>query len=258
MIIPCQNAHCGFNINLSDDKIPDKPMKVPCPRCKYPNPILPLNKSVGSKRGEQSQNTGTSANNGSSLKSEIINIIEEKLTMLRHEIRDELGSAPASTEKDELQEEKPQEMLAGAGSDKALICDDNTLIRTQIKDSLSELGFKSEEAKTVEEAIVMIKNASATDQHYTMMLIDKVFPGDDEGGYKILNEIASLPLHIRRRCFVAFVSAQLRTNDASTAFLMGANTVINKKDLPKLQMILKEETAQYENLYKVFNICLES
>lgn len=258
MIIQCQNTHCGFNITLSDDKIPDKPMKVPCPRCKYPNPVYPVSKSVDSKPGEQLQNTGTPANKESSLKDEILSIIENKLSLLRSEIMDELRSTPASTEKTGLQKENPQEMLAGSSSYKALICDDNTLIRTQIKDSLSELGFKSEEAKTVEEAIVMIKNASAMDQHYTMMLIDKVFPGDDEGGYKILNEIASLPLHIRRRCFVAFVSAQLRTNDASTAFLMGANTVINKKDLPKLQMIIKEETAQYENLYKVFNLCLES
>ncbi|MBE9504881.1 MAG: response regulator, partial [Proteobacteria bacterium] len=250
MIIPCQNTHCGFNINLSDDKIPDKPMKVPCPRCKFPNPVHPVSKSVDSRPGEQSQNIGTPTDRESSLKDEILSIIEEKLSMLRSEIRDGLGSTLTTTEKADLQKEKPQEMLAGSSSDKALICDDNTLIRTQIKDSLSELGFKSDEAKTVEEAIVMIKNASAIDQYYTMILIDKVFPGDDEGGYKVLNEVASLPLHIRRRCFVAFVSAQLRTNDASTAFLMGANTVINKKDLPKLPMIIKEETAQYENLYK--------
>ena len=48
----------------------------------------------------------------------------------------------------------------------------------------------------------------------------------------------------------------MKSGDANAAFLMGANTVVNKKDIKRLPAILKEEMAEYERLYRVFNKCL--
>lgn len=259
MIIKCQNIHCGFDITMPDDKIPLKPGKVTCPACTYPNPVSrPGNNNNQLKNDRQENQPETTALEENRFKEEMLSIIDKKISDLRADMLSELRSNTKYIQDNRSVQGESKEIPPGSMISKALICDDSPLIRMQIKDYLSKLGFISDEAKTVDDAITLIKNIQEIDQHYSMILIDKVFHGDEEGGYKILSEIASMPLNVRRKCYVAFVSAQMRTHDASTAFLMGANTVINKKDLPNLPSVLKEEKEQYENLYKVFNLCLHN
>ena len=256
MIIKCRNKECGFDINIPDDKIPNKPVKITCPKCKAVTQLQLPQKEEGVENVEQTHKNSATSDENDSLEKELLSIMEEKLSAFKAEMMSKLSDSQGNNVDSKLFEEGNLGILTSSSMNKALICDDNNLNRKQIKDSLSKLGFISDEASTVDQAISLIDHIRDLDQHYKMIIIDKVFPDDDKGGYKILNEVASLPLVIRRKSFVAFVSAQLRTNDASTAFLMGANIVINKKDLPRLTDILKRETAHYENLYAVYNQCL--
>ena len=238
MKVNCQNEKCGYVINIPDNKIPKRPVRIACPKCKTPNIIKPP---------VSAQSPAASASPQAALESKIMAEVERRLAAFRRE-----GMQPAGT----------GQMLASADSfsplndtetKKALICDDDQIIRQVIKDSVEKLGYLVDEASTIEQSLGFLKQA---DVDYDLILIDKVFPDDAEGGYKILSKVATLPLDIRRQIFVAFISGDMKSGDPTSAFLMGANMVVNKKDLKRLPAILKEELAEYKRLYRVFSKCL--
>ena len=41
MKVNCQNEKCGYVINIPDNKIPKRPVRIACPKCKTPNIIKP-------------------------------------------------------------------------------------------------------------------------------------------------------------------------------------------------------------------------
>ena len=173
--------------------------------------------------------------------------VEQRLAAFRREMMQSPGAQQMLTSPDS------SGPLPDKGTKKALICDDDQMIRQAIKAGVESLGYVVDEASTIEQSLDFLKQA---DIDYDLILIDKVFPDDAEGGYKILSKVATLPLDIRRQIFVAFISGDLKSGDPTSAFLMGANIVVNKKDLKQLPAILKEELAEYKRLYRVFSKCL--
>ena len=229
MKINCQNEKCGYVINIPDNKVPSKPVRIACPKCKGPNIIKPPASAGGASPHD--------------LESKIMRAVEERLASFRREI----SHIPQAA--------VPER--GGAAADvynpkKALICDDDKMVRQVIRDSVEGLGYTSDEASSIDKAIEVLNKPEI---EYSLILIDKVFPEDPEGGYKILSKVALLPLEIRRKIFVIFISGDMKSGDASAAFLMGANTVVNKKDLNRLAAIIEEEMAEYKRLYRVFNEC---
>lgn len=251
MIITCQNQACSFDINIEDGNIPDKPIRIICPRCKTPNTVYPP-KTGKAVKGEAGASSGPSPDQ--MIKEDILASVDERLAILRREILSETRSYKGEQEGEQRGENQTVTPERG-DIKKALICDDEAMVRRILKDSISSLGFISDEAPTVEDAVRILKNPEIG---YDLVLVDKVFPDDPEGGYKILAQLASLPLDIRRRIYVAFVSGDIKTRDSGTAFLLGANTVVNKKDLSKIAPIVEEDMKDYEKLYMVFNRCLRS
>ena len=238
MKVKCQNEKCGYVINIPDSKIPNRPVKIACPKCKSANLIKPPASS-----GKPAAGSGPQAG----LEAKIMGALEQRLAAFRSEVMTGAGAmrgvvAPESGG-----------VLTDKGIKKALICDDDAMVRQVMKDSVAKLGYATEEAPTIEKAL---ESLSHVEIGYSLILIDKVFPDDSEGGYKILSKVATLPLDIRRKIFVVFISGDMKSGDANAAFLMGANTVVNKKDIKRLPAILKGEMAEYERLYRVFNKCL--
>lgn len=238
MKVNCQNKKCGYVINIPDSKMPNRPVKIACPKCKSANLIKPPAASGATAAGPGSQ---------AGMEAKIMGALEQRLAAFRQELlagSGDVQGVPAS---------ESSTVLAGKGIKKALICDDDGMIRQVIKDSVAKLGYQSEEAPTIEKSL---ETLSHVEIDYSLILIDKVFPDDAEGGYKILSKVASLPIDVRRRIFVVFISGDMKSGDANAAFLMGANTVVNKKDIKRLPAILKGEMTEYERLYRVFNKCL--
>ena len=232
MQIKCQNAECGYIINIPPDRVPQKPVKIACPKCKGPNIIKPPVSS------------GPDTDNYARIMAEV----DRKISALRSE----MGGQGANVSTAQLGSGEGH-VITDAGPKKALICDDDKLIAEMIKDITTKMGFVSEVAPTIEQALSMLEDP---DMDYGLVLIDKVFPDDAEGGYKILSKIAVMPLDRRRRMFVIFISGDIKSMDTSSAFLTGANTVVNKKDINKLAGIISNELGDYEKLYSVFNQCL--
>lgn len=234
MKITCQNKECGFIINIPPDRIPDKPVRIACPKCKAPNIITPP----------------SSSESGGDLYEKVMSAVDRKIADLRNEILRQQPIMPGSfspsigPDSNNFQPE---------GSKKALICDDDKMICKVIEDSISKLGYSADGATTIEKALSVLDKP---DIEYSLILIDKVFPEDPEGGFKILTRITSLPLDVRRKTFVVFISGDIKSMDATSAFLMGANAVVNKKDLDKLTGIIATELGEYERLYRVFSASL--
>ncbi|MDT8316664.1 MAG: response regulator [bacterium] len=239
MKVNCQNEKCGYEINIPDNKLPNRPVKIACPECKSANLIKPQAVSGNSAAGTNPQ---------AGLEAKIMGALEQRLAAFRREILAGVGAGAVQG----LFAPESSAVLA-EGIRKALICDDDAMIRQVIKDSVAKLGYQSDGAPTIEGSLDILSHVEIG---YSLILIDKVFPDDSEGGYKILSKVATLPLDVRRKIFVVFISGDMKSGDANAAFLMGANTVVNKKDLNRLSAILKEEMDEYERLYRVFNKCL--
>lgn len=243
MKVNCQNEKCDYVINIPDNKLPNRPVKIACPKCKSANLIKPPASSA--LPGAPSAGSASQAD----LEAKIMGALEQRLAEFRREVM--AGAGFSGT----LQGVAPEgsAILAGRGIKKALICDDDAMVCQVIKDSVARLGYQSEETQTIEKSLDVLSHVEID---YSLIFIDKVFPDDAEGGYKILSKVATLPINVRRRIFVVFISGDMKSGDANAAFLMGANTVVNKKDLNRLHAILKEEMDEYERLYRVFNKCL--
>ena len=239
MKVNCQNEKCGYVINIPDSKIPNRPVKIACPKCKSANLIKPPAVS-----GKPAAGSGSQAG----LEAKIMGALEQRLAAFRREVMSGAGGVVQGVAASES-----NTVLTDKGMKKALICDDDTMMRQVIKDSVARIGYESDEAPTIEKALEVLSHVEID---YSLILIDKVFPDDSEGGYKILSKVATLPLDIRRKIFVVFISGDMKSGDANAAFLMGANMVVNKKDIKRLPAILKGEMAEYERLYRVFNKCL--
>jgi len=250
MIITCKNEDCRFDINISDDKLPARPVRINCPKCRTPNNVYPAGMATGDSRS-----TGNPSIIEEDKPSAILKEVDKRLDALREGILDDVFRY--------VEESK----VAGSGAaegggtlsekkiKKALICDDDKTIRLIIKDSVAKLGFMCDEAESVDKALNLLARG---DSQYSLILIDKVFPEDPEGGYKILAHTASLPIAERRKLFVVFISGELKTSDSGNAFLLGASTLVNKKDLSMLTHILEGEMKDYNRLYSVFTDCLNS
>ncbi len=144
-------------------------------------------------------------------------------------------------------EEGEEGGLGTEGEKEALVCEDEALFQVAISEILERMGYKVELASTREAALTALRTS-----RYDLVTVDNCFPDDPEGGYAILQAINGLPPEVRRRMFVAFVSVDLSTMDTRSAFILGANLTVSKKDVKRLDRILAEGMRAHEKLYRVF------
>ena len=166
---------------------------------------------------------------------------EKQMDALRREVTREilrsLGLAAIGQEGREDEEE----------TSVALICEDEDLFQNVIGESLSKLKYHCDAAPTAKASLERLAAVP-----YSMVTVDSRFPDDPEGGYKILQAINALPPERRRKMFVAFISADLSTMDLNSAFILGANVTVGKKDIKRLDKILSEGIKEHEQRYRVF------
>ncbi len=253
MIITCQNQGCNFDIQIDDKNLPDKPVRISCPKCKSPNTIYPSK----SAKSEGVAKATVETPGDSSLKEDILLAVDERLNALRNEILSRIKGGVSESGHAGSGAESSTNVSAGSlekpGLKKALICNSEDSSRALMKQATAKLGFVTDEASTVENALQAL---SKQNLDYGLILVEKVFTGDPEGGYKIIGKLSSLPIDVRRKIFVLFISTDLKTNNSSSAFLLGANGTMNKKDINRLPAIVEDGMQNYENLYSVFNHCL--
>lgn len=135
----------------------------------------------------------------------------------------------------------------GEGRRRALVCEDEELFQGAVGSALAKLGYRVEVAPSAAAALELVRKHG-----YDIVTVDNRFPDDEEGGYQILQALNGLPPDARRKMFVAFISADLATLDLNSAFALGANLTVAKKDVRRLDRILGEGMKEHERFYRVF------
>ena len=64
--------------------------------------------------------------------------------------------------------------------------------------------------------------------------------------------IREMPMHTRRKTFVAIVGENFKTLDNMEALAYSVNLVINQKDIDQLETILKKSIGDNDTFYKVY------
>ena len=133
-------------------------------------------------------------------------------------------------------------MENGSGNSlKALVCEDEAMFQQVISEALTNLGYKVEIKADTAKAVKAIQK-----NRYSLVTVDHRFPDDEEGGFKILQEINGLPPEIRRKMFVAYISADLATMDTNSAFILGANLTVSKNDIKSIEKIITQGMREHE------------
>ncbi|MBF0505211.1 MAG: response regulator [Nitrospirae bacterium] len=129
----------------------------------------------------------------------------------------------------------------------ALICEDNTALKSSVSAAIEGLKYNVEFAADAEDGFQKLKF-----NQYGLLVLDERFGGstpESSGIYKLL---LTMPMSTRRNIFFVLIGKNLKTADSMTAFSKSANLVVNEKDIANLKTILKKAVADNDQFYKVF------
>jgi predicted Zn finger-like uncharacterized protein len=136
---------------------------------------------------------------------------------------------------------------AGDEYKRALICDPDQAITDQITTVLKRLGYQVDSTKTGGDALKKLDQFN-----YQLITVSSDFSDAKEGAAKILGRINGLKSTQRRQTFVVSISSTVKNADATTAFLHGANIIVNKNDLGSLESLIVEGQRRFQRIYYHF------
>ena len=113
--------------------------------------------------------------------------------------------------------------------------------------ALTELEYKLQRAKSPEHAVHKLR----FNQYHVVVFHEKY--GDTTIGDSPLYEyIRDMPMHARRKTFVAIVGDNFKTLDNMEALAYSVNLVVNQKDMDQLETVLKKSIGDNDTFYKVY------
>jgi predicted Zn finger-like uncharacterized protein len=135
---------------------------------------------------------------------------------------------------------------------RALICDPEQQTIDQVTAVLKNLGYRVDTAKTSAEALKKLEQFS-----HRLITVNSNFPDAKDGAAKILGRINGQKSAQRRQTFVVSISSTVKNTDATTAFLHGANIIVNKDDLGRLESLILEGQRRFQQIYHHFSSLID-
>lgn len=137
--------------------------------------------------------------------------------------------------------------LMGAEGRTALICTDDEALSGRISEAVQTLDY---------EAFIVPSSYCATGRPepdlYPLIVLDERGGGTDPENNPLLGDLRRMPMASRRKVFLCLLSDTMPSLDYLGAFRVGANLVLNFKDIEKMPMILERLLKEYEALYAAF------
>jgi ActR/RegA family two-component response regulator len=130
---------------------------------------------------------------------------------------------------------------------KAVICENDPDVQKIIALSLKTYGFECITPLSLEEGLQAI---NLDDVH--IVVVDENFADENPKNNRIINEILSFPMYIRREMMFILTGKSLPTMNRLYAFAKGADLVINTQDLSNFNTIFKRAYAEYQKTYRQF------
>lgn len=145
-----------------------------------------------------------------------------------------------------------QEKELGDERKRALICEPDQATIDQITTVLKRLGYQVDNAKTSAESLKKLDQFS-----YQLITVSSNFSDAKDGAAKILGRINGQKPSQRRQTFVVSISSTVKNTDATTAFLHGANIIVNKDDLNRLENLIREGQRRFQQIYHHFSSLID-
>jgi len=133
------------------------------------------------------------------------------------------------------------------GAKLALILEEDSSNRKELKSVAEELSFRVITPKSVREAMGRLLF-----HHFDLIILSEGFEGLDLENTPIVHYLNHVSMNIRRRIFLVLLSEQFKTMDNMEAFGWSANLVVNTDDISNISLILKKALSDHEKFYKVF------
>ncbi len=244
MIIVCQK--CSTRLQIDDEKSPQRPFNVRCPKCNNmvsSGPVNPATEqsalAVGGSpatdhpRFEPSTARAYQPAAQSTPEATVSNDESVRLLM---DLLSRNTNRPV------------EDPLARPSWDKreALVCTSEPY-REAVAKHLSGSGYQVYVAEDTRQAVETMR-ANKMD----VVLLEPQFDPAEQGSVFVIREINVLRPPQRRRLFFVLLSPSLRTMDAHAAFLSNVNAVVNISDIEELPRIMELALREYNELYRDF------
>jgi len=249
MQIACPS--CKKSVILEDARVPAGPFKLKCPGCgtpiavtpEAPVPTRPADPALGASPAAGPLPGGAPTAPVQTVPGPFGLIPgSPEWERLKHEVAHQVlwhMGMVTTREEDEEGDEESRKW--------ALVVDDESIFQLAISEALQSLRYRVETAPDKKTALDMLSRRT-----YDLVTVDNRLPDDPEGGTQILQSINAMPPDQRRRMFVAFISADLSTMDTQSAFVLGANVTVGKKDIRRLDKILQQAIKEHDKIYNIF------
>jgi len=120
-------------------------------------------------------------------------------------------------------------------------------------ETLSNLGYKLQSAKSPEHAVHKIKFTE-----FDLIVLHDEFgdvPLEENAAYRYLTE---MPMAQRRKIFFILSGKNYKSTSNMEAYAFSVNVTINDKDFEKIPIILKKTINDNDNFYKIFKETLKA
>jgi predicted Zn finger-like uncharacterized protein len=243
MIIVCPK--CSARLQIDDEKSPNRPFTVRCPKCSSSINAGPANPATeqgalavgGSPATEHPRfepstapayESATSRTVEAGSSDEAVRMLVELLSKGSDAKVEDPGARPSWDKR------------------KALVCTTETY-RDCVARKLTESGYQVFVAGDTRQAVETMR-ASKMD----VVLLEPQFDPAEQGAVFVTREINVLRPAQRRRLFFVLLPPSLRTMDAHAAFLNNVNAIVNLSDIDELPKILDVALREFNELYREF------
>jgi predicted Zn finger-like uncharacterized protein len=248
MIIVCQK--CSTRLQIDDEKSPQRPFNVRCPKCNNTvssgpaNPAteqsaLAVGGSPATEHPRYEQSTArayappsavTATNGNGTANDEAVRMLVDLLSKSSGHSSENPHARPSWDKR------------------KALLCASEPH-RESVAHKLADIGYEVFVAEDTRQAVETMR-ANKMD----VVLLEPQFDAAEQGSAFVIREINVLRPPQRRRLFFVLLSPSLRTMDAHAAFLSHVNAVVNLIDIEELPRILEVGLREFNELYRDFYV----
>lgn len=238
MRVVCE--HCGRQLNLPDDKVPDRPFTMTCPGCKGKLHIDP-NAVAGEDPGEETRNAYPEAAPPAAAppSARAAEQVWSPNGATRRKSPHDTGSltrltALAPADQQLLDRASPLALVVSLGLPPA----------PELTELLQAVGM--EEVRHFTDLAEACEEAAEADVGVLLLRVEKAAAPP----FEALLPVYKLPAEIRRRVFVALLAENVRSLDGQAAFYLQVNCVLSAQEMESFPLKLRRALLHHLRLYR--------
>lgn len=225
MLAQCTNPQCATRIQVPDDKVPERPFKVRCPKCG----------TTISLPGRGAEASAAEAAPEPEAAAPAPAPAAPRAPAAPAPAPAELPNAAALARQERLAESHNDAIVALAGPAAA-----------QLQQALTHLGFNVDSVDDIEEGTRLLEQGV-----YEIAVTSRA-PAEAGRAETLQQRMLRMPPDVRRRVFVILVGDEFRSGDGTQAWSAQADLVLSPADAPRAETLIRATIAERKRLYQPF------